>query len=373
MSQGITLFSQLQALLPAREFARAVAERAGDYKVHRATCWSHAQCLMLGLLLRSRSLRDMHTALHSRRTYLRRFGVGSVDRSTISHANAHRPSAVMDALFQALLLKAQAGAPRHPFRFRGKLISLDATVIHLSTTLFAWARSARTDCGIKLHVHYNHAGGLPERVEIKTVRDSELRLAQQQAYPAGTVLVIDRGYFDSAWWGQLTRAKVVFVTRLPANVLYRVLQRCPVAPDCGVISDERIRFCGRTSQRGCPQRLRLIRYHDPVTDRPLAFLTNQLQWSALTVCRLYKARWQIELFFKWLKQNLKVKTFYGRSENAVHWQLMAALCLYLLLAMLKFRHRFAGNLITLQRLLDQHLYEPVTLDDLLHQNYQFQT
>jgi putative transposase len=373
MSQGITLFHQLQGLLPRHRFAAAVAAVSGDHKVHRATCWSHAQCLLLGLLLGCRSLRDLSTALRSRLTYLRQFGVGSVDRSTLSHAGIHRPGVVMNALFTALLAQVQARAPRHPFRFRGKLLSLDATVIHVSTTLFAWARSAKTDCGVKLHVHYNHAGGIPEVVELKTVRVSELHLAKQRTYAPGTVLVMDRGYFECAWLAALHRAGVVFVTRLPPHVLYRVLKRKAVPPDSGLISDEQIRFSGPISGCRCPVRLRVICYCDPVTGKELRFLTNQLQWSALTICRVYKARWQIELFFKWMKQNLKVKTFYGRSENAVHWQLMAALCLYLLLTLLKLMHNSHDRLIDIQRLLDQHLFVQTTIDDVLKYSYQFQT
>jgi putative transposase len=372
MSQGITLFHQLQGLLPRRRFEAAVAAVAGDYKVHRATCWSHAQCLLLGLLLGCRSLRDLSCALRSRLTYLRQFGVGSVDRSTLSHAGSHRPGVVMNALFAALLTQVQARAPHHPFRFRGKLLSLDATVIHVSATLFGWARSAQTDCGVKLHVHYNHAGGIPEAVELKTVRMSELHLARRRTYAPGTVLVMDRGYFDCAWLAALHRAGVVFVTRLPPHVVYRVLKRHPVPPDRGLLSDEQIRFSGPVSGNRCPVRLRLIRYRDPVTSRELVFLTNQLHWSPLTVCQVYKARWQIELFFKWMKQNLKVKSFYGRSENAVHWQLMAALCLYLLLTLLKLMHNCHDNLAAIHRLLDQYLFEHTTIEMLLKHHYQFQ-
>jgi putative transposase len=373
MSQGITLYHQLQGLLPRRQFSSAVAAVSGDHKVHRATCWSHAQCLLLGLLLGCRSLRDLSCALRSRLTYLRQFGVGSVDRSTLSHAGRHRPGVVMNALFAALLAQAQAYAPRHPFRFRNKLLSLDATVIHVSTTLFNWARSARTDCGVKLHVHYNHAGGIPEVVDLKTVRMSELHLAKQRTYAPGTVLVMDRAYFDCAWLAALHHAGVVFVTRLPPHVRYRVLKRKTVSLDSGVIADEHIRFSGPVSGKRCPVRLRIVRYRDPVTNKELVFLTNQLQWTPLTVCQVYKARWQIELFFKWMKQNLKVKTFYGRSENAVHWQLMAALCLYLLLSLLKWMHNCKDRLIDIQRLLDQHLFEQTTITDLLKHEYQFKT
>jgi hypothetical protein len=373
MGQGITLFRQLQAEWPRTVFDQAVRACRGDYKVQKASCWSHGLCLMLGLLLHCQSLRDLQTALACRRRYLQRFGLGSADKSTVSRANAHRPSVVMEAVFEALWRRVQAVAPSHRFRFRHRVVSMDATVMAVSARLFPWARCAPTESGIKLHVLLDHHGLVPRLVEIKTLRQSELKLAQRRRFARGQVLCFDRGYFHSGWLQQLTDQGVLFVTRLPPRLLYRVIRRRPVNDKRGVVADEIIVFTGVTPRACCCARLRLVTYHDAAAERTLHFLTNQMTWSAWTICQIYKDRWQIELFFKWLKQHLKVTTFYSRDENGVRWQLLMALCLYLLLATLKYGYRLKSSLWQLHRLLERHLFDRVALEDLLFGHYQFQT
>ena len=372
MGQGITLFRQLQALLPWAALTKSVARMQGDYKVHVATCRSHFLVLLVAMLRRQRSLRDIEHGLSGRQRYLSQFGVGSVDRSTLSHANRHRPAAVAEAMFLELLRRTRAVAPRHPFRFRGKLYTLDATEIPVSATLFEWARCAPDESGIKLHLFLDHDGRLPCLVEFGTWRDSELVMARRRSYAPGSVLCFDRGYFDSAWFGQLTRQGVVFVTRLPAYVRYEVVREGNADPARGVLADQVIRFTGTTSRR-CAVTLRLITYYDAVRETTLLFLTNQKTWAAATIAEVYRDRWQIELFFKWIKQNLKITHFYGRHEQAVRWQVLVALCLYLLLALLKFQNRSAWSLRELHRRLDQYLFDPLSLQNLFDNNYQFQT
>jgi len=373
VGQGITLFRQVQAQLPRAVFDHAVRACRGNYKVQKASCWSHCQCLMLGLLLHCQSLRDLQNTLACRMHYLRQCGLGSADKSTVSRANAHRPSAVMEAVFEALWRRVQAVAPSHRFRFRHRLVSMDATVMAVSARLFPWARCAPTESGIKMHVLLDHHGLVPRLVEIKTLRQSELKLAQQRRFPRGQVLCFDRGYFHSGWFQHLTDQGVRFVTRLPPRILYRVIRQRPANEGRGVMADQIIRFTGVTPRARCSARLRLVTYTDAASGRTLQFLTNQMTWSAWTICQIYKDRWQIELFFKWLKQHLKVTTFYSRDENGVRWQLLMALCLYLLLATLKYHYHLNQSLWQLHRLLERHLFDPVTLQNLLFGNYQFQT
>jgi hypothetical protein len=372
MGQGITLFRQLQALLPWGAMERAVARLDGDYKVHRATCRSHSLVLLLAMLLKRQSLRDIEQGLRGRQSYLAYFGVGSLDHNTLSHANRHRPAAVAEALFAALLDQAQAAAPRHPGRFGGKHYTLDATVIQVSATLWEWARCAPDEAGIKLHVFLDHDGLVPCLVEFATLKDSELKLARQRTYAKGSLLCFDRGYFDSAWFEQLTAHGVHFVTRLGSQPVYQVLRE-QAASGAGVLADQRIRLCGCKTRHKSRTPLRLITYYDAVGDRILQFLTNLMTETAATICRIYKDRWQIELFFKWLKQNLKLTHLYGRSENAVRWQVLMALSLYLLLALLKFQNGLNLSLRDLHNRISLYLFDPVTFSDLWKNNYQFQT
>jgi hypothetical protein len=362
MGQGITLFAQLQARLPWSALDRAVAALAGDYKVQRATCRSHFLVLLLAMLRRQHSLRHIETGLSGRRRYLAAFGVGSVDRSTISHANRCRPAAVAEAMYQALLRRTQAVAPGD--RFRGKRITLDATVVQVSATLFEWARCAPEESGIKLHLFLDHNGLLPCWVEFGTLRNSELEWARRRTYAPGTVLCFDQGYFDTAWLAALQRQGVTFVTRLPPRPVYDVVRERAVGDAPGVLADEIVRFRSRICRRQYPRPLRLVTFCDPLTGNLLWFLTNQMTWSAATVCRVYKDRWQIELFFKWLKQHVNLTHFYGRDENAVRWQVLVALCLYLLLAGLKFEHGGDRSLCDWLRALDHYLFDHRTLENL---------
>lgn len=373
MGQGITLFEQLQARLPWRVLDEAVAEQGGDYKVHRATCRSHFLVLLTALLLGRHSLRDIERGLQGRQTYLRSFGLGSLDHNTLSHANRHRPAQVAEAMFTALLEQAQAAAPGHRGPWRGKYYTLDATEIRVSSVLFEWARCTPCKSGIKLHLFLDQNGLLPGVVEFATLRDSELKLARRRTYAAGSLLSFDQGYFDTDWFRTLTAHGVIFVTRLPPRPLYEVVSERPPDPSSPVLDDQIIRFTSpvcRKQYRGC---LRLITYYDAVGDRILQFLTNQMTWEAVLIAQIYKDRWQIELFFKWLKQNLKLTHLYGRSENAVRWQVLVALCLYLLLALLKFENALSFSLRDLRGRFALYRFDRVTLTELWNQQYQFQT
>jgi hypothetical protein len=363
MVKGNILFGHVQARLPWAALERAVGDVQGDRKVQRATCRSHFLVLLLALLRRQHSLRDIENSLSGRQGVLARYGVGSVDRSSVSYANRHRPVVAVEAMYAELLAQAQCRAGRHRFRFRERVVTLDATEIPVSRRLFEWARCSPQEAGVKLHLFLDHSGRLPCLVEFATWRESELSLARRRAYAKGTVLCFDRGYFDSAWFADLTAHGVVFVTRLPSYVRYRVLHERPPHGD-GILADQLVRFSGPTSGRHCTVPLRLITFYDAAGDRVLQFVTNQRSWSALTICHIYKDRWQIELFFKWLKQNLKLTHFYGHSESAVRWQVLVALCLYLLLTILKIEQHQAWSLRDWHRRLDQYLFDPLALSDL---------
>lgn len=371
MRKGITLFAQMQALLPRRVVNEAVAACRGDYKVQVATCWSYLLSLMLAILTRQRSLRHLERSLGTRRTYLRQFGVGSLDRSTLSHASAHRPDQVGRVLFEALLERCRTVAPHHPFRFPQRLYSLDATVIRVCHTLHRWAVWAPKRAGIKLHVALDHDGQLPTIIDMTSARVCERTQARPWRFPEGSVLCFDRGYFDSGWFRDLCQQKIVFVSRWSHGARYRVVRQRPVDSTPGVQADQDIAFIGKDSRRKFRGYLRLIIYTDPDTKKEFHFVTNQLQWPAQQIADIYQARWDIELFFKWLKQQLPVLHFYGRSVSAVRWQLYAALCVYLLLAWLKFQHQLPSTLTEIRQDIEPHLFDSVNFLDLLKGTYQF--
>ncbi len=261
------------------------------------------------------------------------------------------------AVFQALLARCQPLARgRKKFRFKNKLVSLDSTVIDLCATLFDWAQFRRTKGAVKLHCLLDHDGYLPSVMVVTEGKRHDVRVARTLRLEPGTILVIDRGYVDYAWFGRLTTDGVFFVTRLKDNALYRVVERRPVPARSAIRRDEVIALTGVAAATKCPHRLRRVEVDDPEHGGTLVFLTNHLAFGATTIAAIYKDRWQIELFFKALKQNLKIKTFVGTSANALKVQVWTALIAMLLLKYLQLRARFAWSLANLVALLRMNLF-----------------
>ena len=260
-------------------------------------------------------------------------------------------------MFQELLARCQPLARgRRKFRFNNKLVSLDSTVIDLCATLFDWAKFRRTKGAVKLHLLLDHDGYLPSVVVITEGRRHDVRVARTLRFDPGTIVVMDRGYVDYAWFGQLTTDEVFFVTRLKDNALYAVVERRPVPARSHVRRDEVIRLTGVDAETKCPPLLRRVEIYDPDTDATLVFLTNHLTFGPTTIAAIYKDRSQIELFFKALKQTLKIKTFVGTSANALKVQVWTALIAMLLLRSLQLRARFAWSLSNLVALLRMNLF-----------------
>jgi len=256
-----------------------------------------------------------------------------------------------------LLLRCQPLAKgRRKFRFKNKLVSLDSTVIDLCATLFDWAKFRRTKGAVKLHCLLDHDGYLPTGVAIPEGKRHDVRVARTLRFDAGTVVVMDRGYVDYAWFGQLTAQEVFFVTRLKDNAVYTVVERRRVPERSTILRDEIIQLAGAAATTHCPHRLRRVEVDDPDKHGTLVFLTNHLDFGATTIAAIYKDRWQVELFFKELKQNLKIKTFVGTSPNALKVQVWTALIAILLLKYLQLRSRFAWSLANLVALLRMNLF-----------------
>jgi len=309
------------------------------------------------------SLRDGIASLKARLKSLYHLGVKPVARSTFADANNKRPASFFTALFAEMYRRCQPLAPKHKFKFKNKLYSLDATVVSLCLTLFPWGSFRGTKAGVKLHTLLDHGGYLPVFVAITPAGEHEIKKARSLNLPKGSIVVEDLGYTDYAWYGQLIAQKIFFVTRQKSNARYRVLERRPVNTKLGLVADETIQLTG-AKNRECPKPLRRIVYQDPETGKVYVFLTNHFRLAAKTIADIYKERWQIEIFFRFIKQNLKIKAFIGNSENAVLSQIYAALIVYLLLCYTKFLCNLSVTLQNLMRILQLNLFRTCSLQEL---------
>ena len=234
---------------------------------------------------------------------------------------------------------------------------MDASTIDLCLAVFPWADFRSTKGAIKLHVGLNHDGYLPQFATITDGKTSDIEVGRTLEFPKGSMVAIDRGYNDYAWYNQLTEKGIFFVTRLKSNAKVRVISRRPILPDKGLTSDHTIEFTSTQTAKKCPIQLRRVGYRDSETGRHYIFLTNNFTLAAKTIADIYKARWQVELFFKWVKQNLKIKSFIGTSKNAVMTQIWIALCVYLLLSFIKFQAKLKRSLQQILRVLHLNLFE----------------
>lgn len=313
----------------------------------------HAVC-HLG---RAQSLREICGGLAASEGKLRHLGLPDAPRrSTLAYANEHRPWQLYESVFYQLLARCRSVAGSHGFRFKNKLLSLDASLIELCASVFDWAKYQRTKGAVKLHLLLDHQGLLPSFAVVTEGRVHESRIARTLRLEPGTIVVFDRGYNDYAWFDALDQDGVFFVTRMKDNADYGVLERRPV-PERGPVQRDEIIFLyklARTGQRDLF--LRRIEVWDQQQQRTLVFLTNHRDFAASTIARIYKSRWQIELFFKALKQNLHIKTFVGTTPNALQIQIWTALIAFLMLKYLKLRSSFGWSLSNLTALLRQQLF-----------------
>ena len=278
----------------------------------------------------------------------------------MAYANAHRPSAVFEDLFYRLLESARGHAQQarvhHKFRFKNKLLFIDATTIELCATVFDWAKFRRTKGAVKLHLMLDHDGLLPCFGVITDGKQHEVKVTRQWQFEAGTILVFDRGYTDYDWFAQLTSQKVFFVTRLKSNADFIVVEDRPIVEGKGIVRDQIICMTQQAAETDTPPMMRRIEFFDEEQQRTLVFLTNHLKLAAATIAAVYKDRWKIELFFKALKQSLKVKTFVGTSANALKTQIWTALIAMLLVKILHMRSSFGWHLSNFIVLLRQQLF-----------------
>jgi len=303
------------------------------------------------------NLRDIVENISAQMHRLYHLGSAKLSRSNLSRINEDKPYALYEALFGKLLHRCQGMTPGHSFRFSHPLYSLDALTIDLCLSVFPWAEFRTTKGAVKLHVGLNHSGHIPEFVTVTDGKVGDVTVGRTIKSPKGSIVAIDRGYNDCAWYKRLTENGIFFVTHLKTNAKTRIIQRHRVPKSKGLTSDHTIEFTGILTAKKCPIQLRRIGYRDPVTGKHYIFLTYNFKLAAKTIADIYKARWDVELFFKWIKQILKIKSFVGTSKNAVMTQIWIALCVYLLLAFIKFQSKLRKTMQQILRLLQLNLFE----------------
>ena len=351
------MFSQILKLVPRIDFERIVKETGAEHRSKGLSSWSQFVAMLFCQLGRAHSLREIEGGLKSCEGKLAHLGIEAPARSSLSYANGHRPWELFEKVFYGLFETVAAKAVgRKKFRFKNKLVSLDSTVIDLCLSMYDWAKFRRTKGAVKLHLVLDHDGYLPCFGIITDGKVADVKAAHQMHFAPDTIVVDDRGYNDFRLFAKWTDASVYFVTRMKDNTLFEVVEEHEVPKHRNILKDQTIRLTGTGAQQKCPHLLRRIEAVREDTGGILVFLTNHHGLGATTIAAIYKDRWQIELFFKALKQNLKIKTFVGTSANAVKTQIWTALISMLLLRYLQLCSRFGWSLANLVALLRMNLF-----------------
>lgn len=356
MAHCNTVIGQMLKIFSRHEFEALAKEHHTGRKFRRFDRWSQFVAMGTAQLSGRASLRDLVSSLSAQGNKLYHLGLKPTKRSTLARVNDEKPHALYEELFGKLLARCRSVSPKHKFKFRNRLYSLDASIIDLCLSVFPWATFRKAKGAVKLHVGLDHGGYLPAFVSVTEGKKHELSWAKALKLPKRSFIVFDKAFTDYQWFQNLINRGFFFVTRQKKNACYEVIADRRIDKDSGVISDQTIRLSGAKSEQ-CHFPLRRVRYRDRETGKTYVFLTNAMHIDARTVADIYKERWQIELFFKWIKQNLKIKSFLGTSRNAVLTQIWIAMCMYLLLAWMKYKHNLSYSLQQILRLLQLNLFE----------------
>ena len=356
MSHHNTIFSQILKLVPRHEFNNLSEQHDGHRRSDSMSRWTQFIAMATSQLTFRSSLRDIESTISSQKHLNYHLGSGSIKRTTLSRVNKNLSFTFFEDLFKTLYSRCQSSAPKHKFRFKNKLFSLDASLIDVSMKVFPQAEYNRMKGAYKLHLGLDHDGLIPAFAAITLGKVGDQTQAKLMNFPKGSVLVFDKGYADYDWHKQLTGKGIFWVTRIRGNAKFKVLERRKVNKKQGVTSDQTIEFTSIRSKMKALNSVRRIGYKDADTGKHYVFTTNNFKWSAKTIADIYKQRWQVELFFKWIKQNLKIKSFVGHNDNAVMTQVMVAMCVYLILAYLKFKSKISLSLQQMSRLIHLNLF-----------------
>jgi len=376
MNLGKTVFAQLIKFLPLYEFRKCVHRYRGTYKVQTFSCWEQFLCMAFAQLSYRESLRDIEVCLRARKEKLYHMGFHSpISRSTLAYTNENRDWRIYADFSQGLIHQARALYHQDDFgvELEQTAYALDSTTIDLCLSLFPWARFRKRKGAVKLHTLLDLRGSIPTTVIITHGKIHDVNILDELLIEAGAIYIFDRGYLDFERLYAIHRSSAFFITRAKSNFAFQRLYSSPIEKSLGIQSDQIITLQGFYAQKDYPEKLRRIRYLDN-DNRRLVFITNNLTLPALTIADLYRCRWQIELFFKWIKQHLRIKAFYGTSENAVKTQIWIAISVYVLVAIIKKRLNIHRSLYTILQILSVSLFEKIDLYQLLtSSSYQIQT
>jgi transposase len=364
MYAGKTLFAQLMDFLPWSTFARIVVRYDGDRGVRTLSCAEHFRVMAFAQLTYRESLRDIEASLSAQTAKLYHMGFRDpVRRATLADANELRDWRIYAEFAQRLIAQARRLYVGESLAvdLTNSVYALDSTTIDLCMSVFPWAHFRSTKSAVKMHTLLDLRGNIPSFIHVSDGKMHDVHALDMLIPEAGAIYVMDRGYIDYARLHALHQAGAFFVTRAKSNLLAHRVYSAPTDRATGVIADQTISLDGVRTSEDYPPHLRRIRFRDPETNKTLIFLTNHTALPALTICNLYKSRWQVELFFKWIKQHLRIKRFYGTSENAVKTQIWTALCVYLLIAIVRKRLNLEASLYTLLQVISVTVFEKIEL------------
>lgn len=369
MNYSSTIFSQLLNFLPKHKFKQYVAEHESDKHVRMLTTWNQFVVLLYAQVTGKESLREIETGFGVQNNVWHHLGVNTVARSTLADANSKRDYQVFEKMFYVILERCQEITPHREFGFSNPLYSFDSTTIALCLSVFDWAKYRTTKGALKLHMLLNNRTAIPELINVTEGKVADITAFKQidlKQLEKGSIIVFDRGYIDYERWNEMNENDITFVSRTKSNQnIFVTGQHKEQKLEKGILADEEVIFGDYLAMRKYENKLRRIKYYDEESKKEYVYLTNNFKLVAKQIADIYKDRWQIELFFKWIKQNLKIKTFLGTSQNAVMTQVWVAMIYYLLLAYIKFQTKFKKSLLELTRMIREVLLIRRDLIDLL--------
>jgi len=376
MNAGQSIFSQLMDFLPAHEFRQCVTRYQGDYKLKSFSCWDQFLCMAFAQLTYRESLRDIEACLRANQTKLYHMGIrGRVSRNTLANANSERDWRIYADFAHLLIRQARALYRDDDFglALQQTVYALDSTTIDLCLSLFPWAKFRQRKGAVKLHTLLDLRGNIPTVIIITHGLIHEVNILDQLTFEAGAFYLMDRGYLDFPRLHRLHLASAFFVTRARKRFDCQRLYSAPVDRTTGIMCDQIVTLTNPVPRAGYPDKLRRIRYFDPNQERRLIFLTNNFTLPPLIIAQLYRQRWQVELFFKWIKQHLRIRKFYGTSANALKTQIWIAISVYVLVAIIKKQLQLEGSLYRILQILSVSLFEKTPiLEALSLSNYEIQ-
>ena len=361
LSHQNTVFHQLIKPVLRQDFERLAKQHHVGQKFRSASRWDQFIALLMSQLSCRQSLRDIQSNLESQQEKLNHLGAKSIPRSTLARINEEQPAALYKQMFHQLLQYCEKSKVAHKFRFKNPLYSLDASHIDLSLSLCAWAKVHDSKASMKLSIGLNHSNHIPEFVAVENGKENDMVQGRKFQFPAGSIVVFDKGYVDYQWYANLSAQNVGFVTRFRPKSVYQVIQQHPVLESKGILKDETIQLNSAHALKRKAPVLRRIEYRDQQSGKHFSFLSNNFHLAASTIAAIYKDRWKVELFFKAIKQNLKLKAFIGRSRNAIQTQIWIALIAYLLVSFARHLGQEGWTVQRLLRMIQVNLFERKTL------------